>query len=207
MHLFRYFLLFSVVSVSVDALNAQTTATTTQQAKPISDKALKHWLHQREWAGGLILPLHATADIRSFHDQYTANKIYWDSAFSFLRNRDLQQMAPGKYPIIGEQVFASITEAPSKQKEEAKWESHRKYIDLHYIIRGKELIGIADASKATITKPYSFDATNYEADGTFYEAGPDTFFLLFPNDAHKANIKAEGYDVVKKLVIKIQVAE
>jgi len=116
-------------------------------------------------------------------------------------------LRPGKYPIIGEQVFASVTEAPSHNKEDVKWESHKNYVDLQFIIRGKEMIGIADTSKATITKPYSADAINYTADGKYYITEPDKFFLFFPNDAHRPTIKADGYDVVKRIVIKIQTAK
>ncbi|MEO7490410.1 MAG: YhcH/YjgK/YiaL family protein, partial [Ferruginibacter sp.] len=96
---------------------------------------------------------------------------------------------------------------PSKKMEDAKWESHKKYIDLQYIIKGKEIIGVADASKATVTKPYTPDAMNYIADGTYYTTDSGTFFLFFPNDAHRPVIKADGYDVVKKIVIKILVAK
>jgi biofilm protein TabA len=90
--------------------------------------------------------------------------------------------------------------------EDVKWESHKKYIDLQYIIKGKEIIGVADASKATITKPYTVDVINYDADGKYYTTEPGKFFLFFPNDAHRPTIKVDGYDVVKKIVIKIQVA-
>jgi len=172
-----------------------------------NEKTAAKWLRKNEWKNGLDLKVHPSLNKISFAQQYHKNKAEWDKTFAFLRDNDLADLKPGTYKIDGDNVYAIITEAPSKEFDKSAWESHRKYIDLHYIIRGKELIGIADASKASITKPYSFDATNYEADGTFYEAGPDTFFLMFPNDAHKANIKAEGYDVVKKLVIKIQVAE
>ena len=202
----RFCFLFGCLTISSIGLMAQST-TVKQSPKSLTEKELKEWVQQRAWANGLILAMHETVNLRSFHDQYLANKTFWDSAFSFLKNTDLQHLPPGKYPIIGEQVFASINEAPSKQATEGIWESHQKYIDLHYVIKGKERIGIADVSNAKIIKPYRFDATNYEVEGTFYEADSDTFFLMFPNDVHQPNIKVEGYDVVKKLVIKIQVAD
>ena len=49
------------------------------------------------------------------------------------------------------------------------------------------------------------DVANYSATGTVHTAEPGTFFLFFPNDVHKPNMKVDGYDVVKKLVIKIHV--
>ena len=68
---------------------------------------------------------------------------------------------------------------------------------------------MAPVTTATIIKPYNekADAANYTADGQFYIAEPGTFYLFFPQDAHRPSIKVDGYDVVKKLVIKIKVAE
>ncbi|MEO5890728.1 MAG: YhcH/YjgK/YiaL family protein, partial [Ferruginibacter sp.] len=141
------------------------------------------------------------------YEAWHTNLKLWAAAFTFLKTHDLETIPTGKYPIMGDSVFASVTEQPSQKMENAKWESHRKYIDFQYIIKGKEIIGVADASKATVTTPYTPDAMNYIADGTYYTTDPGTFFLFFPNDAHRPTIKADGYDVVKKIVIKILVAK
>ena len=68
---------------------------------------------------------------------------------------------------------------------------------------------MANVNAATVTKPYDAarDAANYTASGTSYIAEPGTFFLFFPQDAHRPNIIVPGYDIIKKLVIKIKVAE
>jgi biofilm protein TabA len=68
------------------------------------------------------------------------------------------------------------------------------------------LIGVADTSTATITKPYTVDVINYNAEGKYYTAEQGKFFLFFPNNAHRPTIKIDGYDTVKKIVIKIQTA-
>lgn len=173
------------------------------QQKKISEKQIAAWVNKKDWANGLTLNLHPSVNKDSFYVAYHRNQNAWDAAFAFLKNVNLEELKPGKYPIIGEQVFASVTEAPSHNKEDVKWESHKNYVDLQFIIRGKEMIGIADTSKATITKPYTPDAINYTADGKYYITEPDKFFLFFPNDAHRPTIKVDGYDVVKKIVIKI----
>jgi YhcH/YjgK/YiaL family protein len=178
-----------------------------QASKPVSAKKIDQWIAQRDWAGGIILSPHLSVNKAAFYEAYHTNKKLWDAAFAFMKTHDLVTIASGKYPILGDTVFASVTEDPSKKMEDAKWESHKKYNDLQYIIKGKEIIGVADASKATVTKPYTPDAMNYIADGTYYTTDPGTFFLFFPNDAHRPTIKADGYDVVKKIVIKIQVAK
>jgi YhcH/YjgK/YiaL family protein len=172
-----------------------------------SEKQISQWGREREWAHGLKLSPHPTVDKDSFYVAYHRNQKLWDAAFAFLRDSNLKEIKPGKYPIIGDQVYANVTEAPSHNKEEVKWESHKNYIDLQYIINGKEMIGIADTSKATITKPYTTDLINYTAEGKYYVSEPDQFFLFFPNNAHRPTIKVDGYDVVKKIVIKIQTAK
>jgi biofilm protein TabA len=176
------------------------------QQQNISEKEIIKWVNKKEWANGLTLNLHPSANKDSFYVAYRRNKKLWDAAFAFLRDQDLDEIKPGKYPIVGEQVFASVTEAPSHKIEEVKWESHKNYIDLQYIIKGKELIGVADTSKATIAKPYTVDVINYDAEGKYYTGEQGKFFLFFPNNAHRPTIKIDGYDVVKKIVIKIQTA-
>ena len=178
-----------------------------KSSQPVSTKKIDKWIQQKDWANGLLLNLHASVNNAAFYEAYHTNKKLWDTAFAFLQTQDLINMPIGKRPLIGETVFISVTDEPSKNMADVKWESHKKYIDLQYIIKGKEIIGVADASKATVTKPYTPDAMNYIADGTYYTTDSRTFFLFFPNDAHRPTIKADGYDVVKKIVIKIQVAK
>ena len=180
-------------------------AAVAQQA--VSEKEIGHWVRQRSWAKGMHLTLHATANADSFYVAYHRNPALWDAAFAFLKTAGLDTLAPGKYPIAGDAVFATVTETPSHNREEVKWESHKNYIDLQSVIHGKEEIGIADTAQATIVKPYSPDVINYSAEGKYYVADPGIFFLFFPNDAHRPTIKVPGYDVVKKIVIKIQTAK
>ena len=168
----------------------------------------KKWVKNREWANGSKVKLSSSADYVEFAKQYHSNKAWWDKAFSFLKDAKLDTLKPGKYVIDGDNVYAMVTEAPSKEFDKSAWESHKKYIDLHYLIRGKEKIGAAPVSTATVTNPYDAtkDAANYNVDGKYYIAAPGEFFLFFPGDAHRPNIKVEGYDTVKKLVIKIKYA-
>jgi biofilm protein TabA len=158
---------------------------------------------QQQSTKGLKLTMHRSVNKDSFYVAYHNNQNAWDAAFAFLKNVNLEELKPGKYPIIGEQVFAIVTEGPAHNKDSVKWESHKHYVDLHYVIKGKEMIGIADTAKATMIKPYTPDVINYTAEGKFYVAKPGEFFLFFPNDAHRPDIKLDGYDIVKKMVIKI----
>jgi YhcH/YjgK/YiaL family protein len=167
------------------------------------------WLRKNEWKNGITLKVHSSLNKIIFAQQYHKNKADWDKTFAFLRDSNLVSLKPGKYVIDGDNVYAIITEAPSKEFDQSAWESHKKYIDLQYVITGKEKIGLVQLSDVTVTKAYDEkkDYANYSADGKYYVAGPGTFFLFFPNDVHRPNIKVRGYDVVKKLIIKIMMIE
>jgi biofilm protein TabA len=174
----------------------------------VSQKTAGNWLKSSKWKDGLKLEVSPSVNAAEFYKQYYANKAVWDKAFLFLKQTNLDTLSPGKHPIDGDNAYASVTEGPSKELDKAGWESHRKYIDLQYVIKGKERIDAVNIDKATVTKPYNekSDGAAYTAEGTSYTAEPGTFFLFFPQDVHRPNIKVPGYDVVKKLVIKIKVA-
>lgn len=186
-----------------------TLNATAQQTKTWTKKSAGKWMKSNEWKNGLTLDVHPSVNEVEFAEQYHKNKAAWDKAFAFMRDQDLSSLKPGKYEIDGEKVYAMVTDAPSKTFEQSAWESHRKYIDIQYVIKGEEKIGVVPLSKATVSRPYdeNKDSANYTADGEYYIAKPGTFFLFFPNDVHRPNIKVDGYDVVKKLVIKVRVAE
>ena len=186
-------LLFSFLLVTLVAL-AQSTWT---------EKSASKWLKKGDWKSGLNLNVHSSVNKVTFAEQYHKNKAAWDKAFAFLRDSNLAALSVGKHVIDGDNVYATVTEAPSKEFDKSAWESHRNYIDLQHVITGEEKIGVAPVSSATIIKPYdeTKDLANYTADGKFYLATPDIFFLFFPGDAHRPNIKVDGYNVVKKIVI------
>jgi len=194
--LFSLFVLFSLgVAINVNAQSAS------------SKKENENWFAKQEWLGGLKLQPHSSVDVQEFARQYHANKKYWDEAFAFLKNHDLSKLAPGKYPIDGDNVYATVTNDPTKDFDVSKWESHKKYTDLQYVISGEEKIGVDPGAKGlTVTEPYNEekDVAHYTGPGKIYDAKPGTFFLFFPGTAHRPNITTGGNQPDKKIVIKIK---
>jgi YhcH/YjgK/YiaL family protein len=171
--------------------------------------AARKWFRKKEWLNGAALTPHESINQQEFARQYHANKAYWDMAFTFLKEHDLQALAKGKYPIDGDNVYATVTEDPSKDFDKTNWESHRKYIDLQCVITGEERMGVCPVASATVTREYDEkkDLANYSAEGKQYDIPAGTFVIFFPGDAHRPNITPGGNKVVKKIVIKIRVAE
>ena len=183
---------------------AQTRNTTTWKKS-----TAKKWFEQKEWLHGLALQPHKSINELEFARQYHLHPSLWDAAFAFFAHNDLQALPKGKYPILGDSVFVSITEDPTKDYENTKWESHRKYADIQYVIKGEEKIGVCPVSKATVSQAYDpkNDLAHYSATGRQYIARPGTLFMFFPMDAHRPNITTGSRTVDKKLVIKVLVKE
>lgn len=130
-----------------------------------------------------------------------------DRAVTYLLETDFFNMDAGKYPIDGENVFAMIKMPETKSQGQACWESHRKYVDIQYLLKGSEIIGFQNTGGLTERVPY-----NKENDIAFYHDNgkgffpllvPDSFVICFPWDAHMPLICAGHPQKIKKVVIKV----
>jgi biofilm protein TabA len=194
---------FGTILLFASALVAQSGSGTTW-----TKHKAKVWFDGGTWLNGLKLKPHKSVNERIFAEQYHLHPSFWDSAFAFLKNQDLANLPKGKYPIDGDNVFATVTEDSTKDFSKTRWESHRKYADIQYVIRGEEKIGVRPIAGAKVTVPYDpkGDVAHYSGPGKHYDAHPGTFFIFFPPDAHRPNITPGGNKVDKKIVVKIRVS-
>lgn len=171
------------------------------------EKAEK-WFQKGVYLNGLKLKPHESINKLEFAEQYQKNQELWDKAFAFLKEHNLDTIAPGKYPIVGDDVYASVTENPTKEMASSKWEFHKKYIDIQLLVKGKEKMGKTPVENLNVTDPYNetkdIGFGTYDK-GEYYVAEPGTFFLFFPSDGHRPSLRMEGFDIVKKIVIKVRV--
>lgn len=171
------------------------------------------WFEDRAWLNGLQLTPHESINQEEFSRQYHLNNKYWDEAFNYIKTTDLASIAPGTYIIDSNNVYAIIAELKPNPKEQVKWEAHRNFNDLQYIIKGKAMMGVAKVASASaaITMPYDpkTDNENFTVSGEkYYDATPGTFFIFSPKEMHRPAFKAEGYDdAIKKIVIKVRVPQ
>jgi YhcH/YjgK/YiaL family protein len=174
-----------------------------------SNKKLEKWFEGKEWAAGWIITPDASINKREFAVSYFKNKERWDNAFIFLKNNDLTKLEVKRFDIDGNNLFATLSEYVSKDEADAKFEAHRKYIDIQYVISGKEVINVAPLTTAKeVVTPY--DAAKDIEFLTFnkvvnYKAGPSNFFIFFPGDAHRPGLKDGVNSPVRKIVIKVKV--
>ena len=195
--LLAFGLFFAVLLVAGTSAKAQTKADV--------DK----WFAQPQYIHGVKVVLAPSTNTAEFAKQYRLNKAVWEKVHNFLQHTNLDSLPVGKYPIDGTNAFASVTDNPTKPYAQTVWESHRKYIDFQYVIQGAEGMAVAPLASAKVTDPYNDakDVAHYDVEGTQYTANQGVFFLFFPSDAHRVNIKVDGAEHDKKLVIKINVVE
>ncbi len=172
-------------------------------------KKAKIWFEAGEWKNAWKIVPHPSVNIQELAYQYHKNKILWDKVFTYLNNTKLDTLSPGKYVLDGENLFITVSEGPLKDFEVTKWEAHKKYIDIQYVILGKEKMGMVPIQKVSVleifdhTKDLGF-YTAPEDEAKYYEATPEAFLIFFPGDAHRPSIKIPGFDADKKLVVKIK---
>lgn len=125
----------------------------------------------------------------------------------WLENTDLLNINDGKYLIDGEKVYASVQ--TYETKSDAKYESHRRYIDIQYMIKGEEKIGVTDLSNCKTCIEYDIDKDLefYDncSDEEFLALETGQFLILYPHDAHKPSISKGQKKNVKKVVVKVAI--
>lgn len=171
-------------------------------------KKTDNWFENGEWLKGLQLKPDQSIDRKAFAVSYFRNKERWDKAFEFLKSNDMPALELKRYDIDGDNLYVSVSEYLTKNEEDAKYEAHRKYIDIQYIVTGKEQIGVAPiTNKKDVLEPYN-ESRDIEfltvEQGVNHEATPDRFFIFFPEDAHRPGLKAGENAQVRKVVVKVK---
>ncbi len=197
-----YLVITLLFSISTLSLTAQVKNSEWTKGKA------KKWFKKKEYLHGLSATPHASIDKVQFAQQYHLNKAVWDKVFTYLKQTDLKALPVGRHVIDGDNAYAIVQEAPTKDYDKTAFESHRKYIDLQFVISGVENMSKAPLASVTVDKPYieNNDIAYYTGDGKIYTVPEGSFMLFFPSDAHRPNITPGGNKVVKKVVVKIRVA-
>ncbi|MEY8339010.1 YhcH/YjgK/YiaL family protein [Lachnospiraceae bacterium 62-35] len=130
------------------------------------------------------------------------------TALEYMRSHDLNAMEPGRYPIADGKVLIIIKKGFSTRDwKEAKWESHRKEIDIQYLLEGEETIGYCSVDEIKPCTEYDekTDKILYANEGhgfmTHMKSGD--FLILFPDDAHATCLNPGKSSINNKAVIKV----
>lgn len=127
-------------------------------------------------------------------------------ALQYLAQTDFTNLEPGKYEIDGENIYALVQTYNTKPFSSGKWEAHKKYIDVQYIVSGKEKMGFTETTKVIIMEEYNEekDCTIYKGEGNFLIAEEGHFAIFFPSDIHMPGMAINIPKEVKKVVVKVK---
>ena len=132
-------------------------------------------------------------------------------ALEFLESNNLNSFANGKYQILGDDIYVNIQDYNTKPEHQGKWEAHRNYIDIQYMIEGTELIGVGEIHNFNTLEPYDeekdVEFLSSKSIEQFVRMSQGDFIILYPYDVHMPQIVSDTLSYVKKAVIKVCVDE
>jgi YhcH/YjgK/YiaL family protein len=130
-------------------------------------------------------------------------------AFAFLEQLP-SNPAPGRHEIHGEEVFAFVQRHLTRPVAECHYEAHRKYIDVQYVQRGREIMYWAPLPLLTnVAMPFDEgkDAALFDLipAGVPVRVTAGQFTIFFPEDGHVPSCAWDQPAEVLKAVVKVLV--
>lgn len=131
-------------------------------------------------------------------------------AVEFLKDTNFEEYKPGEYEIRNRDVFFQVHDIMTKEINQAKPEVHRKYLDIQFLFKGKERIGVVDdtgdnevAEDLLIERDLLF--YKEVSDVTFITMKEGDFCVFFPSDVHLPGCERNGKSMIRKIVYKVKV--
>lgn len=126
-------------------------------------------------------------------------------ALAFLANTDFSAVECGRYELDGDNIYYMVQEYTTEAKPHA--EAHEQYIDIQYLLAGKESIGVApiQTDKTVVTVKEGKDCTLYDCVTQPVTVTAGEFMVLYPSDLHRPGDIADAPCPVRKVVVKVKV--
>ena len=130
-------------------------------------------------------------------------------AFDFIEQVVSEGAELGRYELDGSRVYAMVQEYEGKECGEIL-EGHRNYLDIQFILSGKEYMEAASPSACLVETEY-----NPQKDIAFYTChgnkvtmmlGAGEFALFYPEDLHMPGLRSPEGGVIRKIVVKIRLS-
>jgi YhcH/YjgK/YiaL family protein len=133
-----------------------------------------------------------------------------EAAFQYLARTDLATLPLGRTNVQGDDIYVSVSEAETRPAAQARFEAHRRYIDIQLVVKGQEAIALAPVTGLTTMEAYDaakdieFFAPPRES--VTLALHPGEFAVFAPGDAHEPSLHLDGPHVSRKVVAKVSVA-
>lgn len=140
------------------------------------------------------------------HNYFSLNTRF-STAFEYLLGTDFSKLEPGRYEVDSNEIFALVSDYDTKDITTCKWEAHRKYIDIQFMVSGTENFGYTNLDSLKTVQDYNDekDFLLLEGEGDFLKFDKDSFIIVFPQDAHMPGVVYDAPGPVRKVVVKVRV--
>ena len=131
-----------------------------------------------------------------------------EKALDYLEGLKEGDFAPGTVELDGRNLFAMHQAYETESPADHRFESHRDYIDIQFMMSGSEVIRVADIGDLTLCEEYNpgKDIMFYDAsDGTDVKLRQGDFVILYPHDGHMPKLALGSPEGIRKVVIKIRI--
>lgn len=133
-----------------------------------------------------------------------------EDAIAFFKETDFSAYETGEYELQGRDILFQVHDFDTAPAEERKPEIHRKYIDVQFLYKGKEAIGVTSDSGTNEVAENLFDQRDilfYKEvkNETFVSMKEGDFCVFFPEDIHRPGCQRDGSSRIRKIVYKINV--
>lgn len=144
---------------------------------------------------------------RKYIGRYLGMSSSLDTAIRHLLSADLSQLHKGRNDIDSDQAFVNRFDYQTMPPEQAIWEGHAKYADMHVLLSGHEKIGVTNAAalKMVVQKPDE-DFIGYEGDvEVWFPMTTEDILIVYPEDVHKVKVMDGDGSLVEKACYKFKV--
>lgn len=130
-----------------------------------------------------------------------------DAVLERLNDEFLNSVGTTPVKLEGDALYATRFDYETLPYEDTFFEAHRKYLDVHVMVKGRERVETASVD--------GLDMFDQKGDFYAYRGAADQslliregeFLVVFPDDAHRIKIAADGPEEVSKVVFKLLVYE
>ena len=130
-----------------------------------------------------------------------------DTAIRYLLTADLTKLTKGRNEIDGDQAFINRFDYNTMTPEEAIWEGHLQYGDIHVLLSGQEKIGVTNVEMLTETvRKVEEDFCGFEGEvQSWVPMTTEDILIVWPEDIHKVKVIHGESTLVEKACFKFKV--
>lgn len=117
----------------------------------------------------------------------------------------MQDQAPARFEFSG--GYLLLQEGHTKEINDGDYEAHKRCLDVQVLLEGAELVVWNDISNLKLSVAYNpeSDKALYVGEGCGITLLPDTCYICWPEDAHKACRHMDQPMHYRKAVIKLPI--